>query len=167
MFESAYASQVSIACFVSLVLVAAASDVVAYRIPNVVIVMLLVLYPIFVIVTPGEVEWIYSLVIFAAVMGVGLGLYALKVFGAGDVKLLAAIMLWAGPALALPALFIGALVSGVIAVVMLSSIRFLIASALSSISRRSLGDKFLARSMPWGTGLGVSGIFVGWGLMVG
>jgi len=167
MFESAQASQVSIACFVALVLVGAVSDIVSYRIPNVVVLMILVLYPFFVVVSPTEIEWLYSLGIFAAVLVVGMVLYNFKIFGAGDAKLLAAIMLWAGPTLALPALFIGAIISGALALVMITSARFVIASALSAISRKELGDKFLAHSMPWGTGLGVSGIFTGWGLMVG
>lgn len=165
--ESAYASQVSIACFVALVLVGAASDIVAYRIPNVVVLMILVLYPFFVLVSPREVEWLYSVGIFAAVVVVGMVLFKFKIFGAGDAKLLAAIMLWAGPHLALVAFLIGAVVSGAIALVMITSARFVIASALSAISKRELGDKFLAHSMPWGTGMAFSGIFTGWGLMVG
>lgn len=167
MFESAYASQVSIACFVALVLVAAVSDVVSYKIPNVLIVMLLVLYPIYVVVSPWKVEWLSSLGIFAAVIGVGLVMFAFRMIGAGDIKLVAAILMWAGPTLALPALLVGILSSGAVALLMLSSVRFTIASALSSVSRKSLGDKFLARSMPFGMGLGVAGIFTGWGLMAG
>jgi len=167
MFESAHASQVSVACFVALVLVGAVSDIVAYRIPNVVVLMILVLYPFFVVVSPREIEWLYSLGIFAAVIAVGMVLYNFKIFGAGDAKLLAAILLWAGPTLALPALFIGAIISGVLAGVMLTNARFVIASALSAISRKELGAKFLAHHMPWGTGLGISGIFTGWGLMAG
>lgn len=167
MFESTYATQVSIACFVSLVLVAAVSDVVSYRIPNVVVVMLLVLYPIFVIVSPAEVQWLYSTGIFAAVIAVGMGLYAFRMIGAGDIKLLAAILLWAGPSLAPLALLIGIIASGLVALIMVSNLRFVLASALSSISKKSLGDKFLAKSMPWGIGLGVAGIFAGWNLMAG
>lgn len=165
--ESAYASQVSIACFVALVLIGAVSDVVSYKIPNVVIITIMALYPIYVVVSPQKVEWLYSIGIFAAVIAVGMVLYNFKIFGAGDAKLMAAIMLWAGPHLALIALLIGALVSGAIALVMITSLRFVIASALSAISKRELGDKFLAHSMPWGTGMAFSGIFTGWGLMVG
>lgn len=165
--ESAYASQVSIACFVALVLVGAVSDVVSYRIPNVVIIMILALYPFYVLVSPNEVQWLYSLGIFAVVIIAGMVLFKFRIFGAGDAKLMAAIMLWAGPHLALFAFFIGAFVSGAIAMVMITSVRFVIASALSAISRRELGDKFLAHSMPWGTGMAFSGIFTGWGLMVG
>ena len=167
MFESAYASQVSIACFVALVLVGAVSDVVSYRIPNIVVLMIFVLYPFFVLVSPQEIEWLYSLGICAAVLVVGIVLFNFKIFGAGDAKLLAVIMLWAGPKLAVPALLVGVLVSGILAIVMMTGARFIIASALSAMSRKDLGDKFLAHSMPWGTGLGFSGIITGWGLMVG
>lgn len=165
--ESAYAAQVSIACFVALVLVGAVSDIVAYRIPNVVIIMILVLYPIYVLVSPREVEWLYSLGIFAAGITVGLLMYYFKIFGAGDAKLMAAILLWAGPKMALIAFFLGALVSGLFSLIMMTNLRFVVASALTAISRRELGDKFLAHFMPWGTGLAASGIFTGWGLMVG
>ena len=92
-FESAFASQVSIACFVSLVLVAAASDIAMYRIPNIVILMIIALYPIYVIAAPGEQEWLWSLGIFALTIAIGIPLAHFKIFGGGDMKLLAVILL--------------------------------------------------------------------------
>jgi len=166
-FESAYASQVSIACFLSLVLVAAASDIVMYRIPNVVVLMILVLYPIYVIVAPGEQEWLLSSGIFVLTIAVGIPLAHFKIFGGGDMKLLAGILLWAGPALAMPALFIAMVAGGLISLLMLTNVRFVIANALTSIGRESLGKIFLAKNMPYGVGLAFGGVFVGWGLMVG
>lgn len=166
-FESAYAGQVSIACFLSLVLVAAASDIVMYRIPNVVVLMIIVLYPIYVIVAPGEQEWLWSLGIFALTIAIGIPLAHFRIFGGGDMKLLAAIMLWAGPALALPAVLLSTLSGGLMSLLMLTKVRFVIAGALTSIGRESLGKIFLARNMPYGVGLAFGGIFVGWGLMVG
>jgi prepilin peptidase CpaA len=166
-FESAFASQVSIACFVSLVLVAAASDIVMYRIPNIVILMLIALYPIYVIIAPGEQEWLWSLGIFALTIAVGIPLAHFRIFGGGDMKLLAVILLWAGPALASPALVLSVLAGGLISILMLTKVRFIIAGALTSIGRESLGKMFLAKNMPYGVGLAFGGIFVGWGLMVG
>lgn len=166
-FESAYASQVSIACFLSLVLVAAASDIVMYRIPNVVVLMILVLYPIYVIVAPGEQEWLWSLGIFALTIVVGIPLAHFKIFGGGDMKLLAGILLWAGPALALPSLFIAMVAGGLVSLLMVTNMRFVIANALTSIGRESLGKIFLAKNMPYGVGLAFGGVFVGWGLLVG
>ncbi|MCK5275702.1 MAG: prepilin peptidase [Alphaproteobacteria bacterium] len=166
-FESAFASQVSIACFVSLVLVAAASDIAMYRIPNIVILMIIALYPIYVIAAPGEQEWLWSLGIFALTIAIGIPLAHFKIFGGGDMKLLAVILLWAGPALASPALVLSVLAGGLISILMLTKVRFVIAGALASIGRESLGKMFLAKNMPYGVGLAFGGVFVGWGLMVG
>jgi prepilin peptidase CpaA len=166
-FESAYASQISIACFVSLVLVAAASDIAMYRIPNIVVLMILVLYPIYVITAPGEQEWLESLGIFALTIAVGIPLAHFNIFGGGDMKLLAAILLWAGPALAPAALLVAVFAGGLISLLMLTKVRFVIASALNSIGRESLGKMFLAKNMPYGVGLAFGGILVGWSLMAG
>jgi prepilin peptidase CpaA len=167
MFESASASQVSVACFVALVLVAAASDIVSYRIPNVVVLMMIVLYPIYVIVTPGEQEWLGSLGIFALTIAVGIPLAHFRIFGAGDMKLLAAILLWAGPVLAPLALLLSTIAGGLVAMLMLTKARFVIASAFVSIGRESLAKVFLAKNMPYGVGLAFGGIFTGWALMMG
>lgn len=167
MFESAYASQVSIACFLALVLVAAAADIVMYKIPNIVVLMIIVLFPIYVIVAPGEQEWLWSLGIFALTIAIGIPLAHFRVFGGGDMKLLAAILLWAGPALAAPALVLAAVSGGLLSAIMLTKIRFVIANACTSMGREALGKMFLAATMPYGVGLAFGGIFVGWGLLVG
>ncbi|MDH5412147.1 MAG: prepilin peptidase [Alphaproteobacteria bacterium] len=167
MFESAYASQVSIACFLALVLVAAATDVAMYRIPNIVVLMILVLYPIYVIAAPGEQPWLAAVGIFVFTIAVGIPLAHFRIFGAGDMKLLAAILLWAGPALAPLAVLFSALSGGLIAVLMLTKVRFVIAGAFTSMGKESLGKMFLAKNMPYGVGLAFGGVFVGWGLMVG
>lgn len=166
-FESILASQVSIACFVSLVLVAAASDITAYRIPNIVVLMMIVLYPIYVVVSPGEEQWLFSLGLFAVTIAIGVPLSLYGVFGAGDMKLLAAILLWAGPTLAAPALVVATMAGGLISLLMLSKMKFVIASALASIGRESLGKMLLAKNMPYGLGLAFGGIFVGWALITG
>lgn len=166
-FESILASQVSIACFVSLVLVAAASDIAMYRIPNIVVLMMIVLYPIYVVVSPGEEQWLVSLGLFAVTIAVGIPLSQYGVFGAGDMKLLAAILLWAGPALAAPALVLATVAGGLMSLLMLSKVKFIIAGALASIGRESLGKMFLAKNMPYGVGLAFGGVFVGWALISG
>lgn len=157
----------SIACFMALVLVAAASDIVMYRIPNIVVLMIIVLYPIYVLVTPGEQEWLWSLGLFALTIMVGIPLAHFRIFGGGDMKLLAGILLWAGPALAAPAVLLTMVSGGLISILMLTKVRFVIASTLSSIGRESLGKMFLAKNMPYGVGLAFGGIFVGWALMAG
>ncbi len=165
MLESVQASQVSVACFVALLLVAAASDVVTYKIPNAVVLAILLLYPVYVIVTPADTDWPWALAVFAAAIMVGMGLSAAGMFGAGDAKLLAAVLLWAGPVLALLTLFICAITGGVLAVVMLTRARFVLAGAFSSLGSQTLSNAMLARNMPYGVAITAGGLFVAWVLM--
>lgn len=162
MFESVYASQVSVACFVGLLLSAAASDILFYKIPNVIVLAILLLYPVFVLVSPMEVDWLMGLAVFAGAIVVGMVLTATRVLGAGDAKLLAAVLLWAGPTLAPLALIICALVGGLVAIIMIGPARFYIASALSSLGSQTLSNAFLAKHMPYGVAIAAGGFFVAW-----
>lgn len=165
MFESAYASQVAVACFAGLLLAAAASDVVSYKIPNAIVLAIVLLYPIFVLVTPGEVDWPMGLAVFAGAIAVGMVLSAIGKFGAGDAKLLAAVLLWAGPALSPLTVFIIAIVGGVIALVMMTPARFVVAGAFSSLGSQTLSNAFLAKTMPYGVAIAAGGLFVAWVLI--
>jgi len=165
MFESVYAGQVAIACFAALVIVGAVSDIISYKIPNVVVLSMLVLYPVYVLVTPADVNWPISLAIFAGAIVVGMILFRFGVFGAGDAKLLAGILLWSEPGMAPFTVLVTALAGGVVAVLMISPARFVIAGALSSLGQNSLSDKVLAHNMPYGVALAAGGLFVTWDLM--
>ena len=76
---------------------AAWSDFREYLIPNRIIVGLLVLYPAFVLTAPTAVDWTISVAIAAGILTVGFILFATNHMGGGDVKLLMATGLWAGP----------------------------------------------------------------------
>lgn len=162
MLESVHASQVSVACFVALLLVAAASDVVSYKIPNVVVLAILLLYPVYVIVTPAEVDWPWALAVFAGTIAIGMGLNAAGVFGAGDAKLLAAVLLWAGPVLAPLTLIISLIVGGVISAIMWTRVRFVLAGAFASLGSQTLSNAMLAKNMPYGVAIAAGGLFVAW-----
>ncbi len=165
MFESVPASQVSVACFVALLLVAAASDIVSYRIPNVVVLAILLLYPVYVVVTPSDVDWPWALAVFAAAIVVGMGLSAAGIFGAGDAKLLAAVLLWAGPVLAPLTLLICAIAGGIIAAIMMTRARFILAGAFESLGSPTLSNAMLAKNMPYGVAITAGGLFVAWVLL--
>lgn len=166
MFESILGYQVTIGMFAGLLLAAAVSDIISYTIPNKIVITILLLYPVYVLVSPFPIAWLASLAVFAGTLGVGFVLFATKVFGAGDAKLLAATMLWAGPKLAPLALLICVLCGGLLALLMLSRLRFVVAGALSSIGKDALGDAVLAKHMPYGVPIALSGIFVGWALLM-
>lgn len=74
---------------------AAASDMQRYVIPNRICLSLLALYPGYAVgLTPAEIG--IAAAIAVAVFAVGAGLFSFGIMGGGDVKLLAAMSLWAG-----------------------------------------------------------------------
>jgi prepilin peptidase CpaA len=84
-----------IATLCVLLLWAAASDMQRYIIPNRICLSLLFLYPGYALgLSASEIGIAAALA--ASVLAVGAGLFAFGIMGGGDVKLLAAVSLWAG-----------------------------------------------------------------------
>lgn len=81
---------------VSALVAAAVSDLRTYTIPNWCSVVILALYPLAALLTLNDTTMGDNIVVFLIVLGIGYGLFAVNMMGAGDVKLLAAIGLWAG-----------------------------------------------------------------------
>ena len=100
-----------------LLLAAAYSDARRYRIPNLLCVALLGLFPLFVLTASQPVAWERNLVVFGFVLAGGFFLFAKNIIGAGDIKLLASISLWAGPEFVGLFLFITAVTGGLLALV--------------------------------------------------
>jgi Flp pilus assembly protein protease CpaA len=85
-----------LAGFVTLLALAALIDLRERRIPNWLTGGVAALYPIYVLVSPIATAWAVALAVTFAVFLFGLVLFARQVIGGGDVKLIAAITLWAG-----------------------------------------------------------------------
>lgn len=86
-------------------------------------------------------------------------LFALGWLGGGDVKLWSAVMLWAGPALALPALVIGTVSGGVLAMICWLSQKLLPRFQHGPL-RRPLWLLSAERGVPYGVALSIAGWFV-------
>ncbi|MGE4351684.1 MAG: prepilin peptidase [Bdellovibrionales bacterium] len=95
---------------------AAGSDAARFRIPNSVSLGLLALFPLYALVAPVPVLWLEHLKIFAVVLIVGYILFLRNLAGAGDIKLISVIALWAGPSAYAPFLLITALAGGVLSI---------------------------------------------------
>lgn len=78
-------------------LVAALSDIKKLIISNRLCLFLAALFPLYVITAPHEVMWLHHVLIGAAVLVIGFAMFAMNFLGGGDVKMLAAASLWAGP----------------------------------------------------------------------
>lgn len=94
---------------------AAASDIAAYRIPNLSVLFILALFPAYSFLAGGAAPLLPHAVVGGAVLILGIPLYAFGFAGAGDFKLLTAAALWAGPANIVLLLMVMALSGGVLA----------------------------------------------------
>jgi len=98
---------------------AAYSDWRRFSIPNYISLILVALYPVAVFTAPFEIDWLVSLAISGGIFAIGFGLFAVGIFGGGDVKFLTALSLWAGLPVILPFLVFVALAGGVLAIVII------------------------------------------------
>ncbi|MDX1922138.1 MAG: prepilin peptidase [Alphaproteobacteria bacterium] len=78
-------------------LVAALSDIKKLIISNRLCLFLAGLFPLYVLTAPHEVMWMHHVLIAGTVFVIGFAMFAMNFLGGGDVKMLAAVSLWAGP----------------------------------------------------------------------
>jgi prepilin peptidase CpaA len=91
---------------------AAGSDIRERRIPNTLPLALIALYPGAFALGFGASPWWAGIAIAFTVFAAGALVFAFGILGGGDVKLLAAVALWAGPAWIFEALLVTALAGG-------------------------------------------------------
>lgn len=87
---------VALTIFSGLLAWAAISDFRRYIIPNQVSLGVIALYPVYVLSAPGPVYWQWALVMAGVFFIVGFVMYVMRAMGAGDAKLLPAVVLWVG-----------------------------------------------------------------------
>lgn len=113
------------ALFVALVVAAVVLDVWKLRIPNTIPVALVALFVAAGLRHPTQVSWFGHLWTAGAVFAVGAVAFRFRVLAGGDVKLLAALSLWPGPALLPFYLAAVGLIGGVLGLFLLAARRFL------------------------------------------
>ena len=150
----------TLALCMGLLLSAAFGDIKTYRIPNAYSLALLALYPFFALTAPYSVDLPGSLGVMAIVLVAGFAIYTTRSVGGGDVKLLTAVALYAGPSLILEFILITAVSGGAIALVMLNRpMRMGLAFALDHVGSRTLRDMLLTEALPYGTAIAAGGIY--------
>lgn len=133
--------------------IAAINDARKYRIPNLACLALIVLFPFWGLTAPTPIPWLEHLVVFALTLFVGYGLYARKWAGAGDIKLLAAISLWAGPAFWGVFFFVTATTGGLLSLVIgiVTLVRLRLAGSKDKTTLRKT-------PIPYGVAIAVGGL---------
>lgn len=143
--------------------VAALWDLRTYRIPNLLSALLALGFVPAALLAPGSVDWALHLAAGAGVFLLGALTFALRWMGAGDVKLGAAVALWAGPMM--PELLLGmALVGGGLALVLLVVRRVLagvLLLALPHPERIALPRVLICgEGVPFGIAIAGAGLYV-------
>ncbi len=171
-------TQAILLVFTALLVIAAVCDWRRFLIPNWISLAILALYPPFVLssvfLSPPAmpVPWLASLGVAAIVFVVLAGLFALNKLGGGDVKLISALSLWAGPGLIAGFLIITSLAGGLLSLVTLARSRLSKSRGLTSdgaapgSENRENGDeegagaKALALPIPYGVAIACGGFFI-------
>lgn len=150
--------------FAGLLIWAAYGDVKSYTIPNKLTLAVLLLYIPFVFASGGSIDWTGGLMVGAIVLVAGFVLFALGAVGGGDIKLLAAVSVWAGPAYIFDFLIVTGIAGGVLALIMMGSARFGFAMALDKLGFHT-GSKVLSGAeLPYGLSIAAGGLVVAWRL---
>jgi prepilin peptidase CpaA len=161
MFPNPMFDQFLMLCFFALVALAALSDIKSFRIPNRISLALLALYPLHVVFSPLHIDWLMAVSAGSLVFVAGFTLFLCGMVGGGDVKLLAAVSLWAGWTLVLPLLVIMGLVGGVMAVTALA-IQYARRYRASGIAGVIVPDATIAASkLPYGVAIAAGGFYAG------
>lgn len=152
-------SALCLGCLVGLLVIGALIDIDCRRLPNWLTASVAALYGLFVVMSPIAVDWMTAFVVAGLVFALGFACFAMQLMGGGDVKLMAALALWAGSDHIALFLFVTSLAGGGLAILMLVLRRWerspllVFLSPLSSlISPRSLGPAVPAGNPSAGSG---------------
>lgn len=164
---SAATAEFSILAFAGILVLAAASDWRSLTIPNRYSLALVALFPSYTIAMGGDVDWLAHLWCAGAAFGVGFVLFALRLCGGGDVKLFAAVVLWAGPPLLAPMIFVTGVSGGFMAVVLWTHHRYQRAGVPMNFLFVQSEEGFGKQPMPYAVAIAAGGLFVALQLLLG
>jgi prepilin peptidase CpaA len=162
------------ASFLSLLIAGALTDLSERRIPNCVTAAVVLLYPLHVLASPAPVPWLPALGVAALVFAIGFTVFACGWIGGGDVKLIAAVSLWAGQEHIVLFMIATSLAGGVLALAALSWQRLLLGplglhlEALGLFGGRPAGgggEPAAPATLPYGVAIAAGGILVALQLM--
>ena len=150
--------QFIVICFFVAVAWAAVGDLRSFRIPNRLVLLVIGFYPAHFLASPQPVDWVAGLICGAVVFFLGFFAFSRGLIGGGDVKLLSAVALWAGPKLIFPVMLLTMASGGILAGM------FLVHAFVQS--RSQLGGNVLARKamlsapVPYGIAIAIGAAYL-------
>jgi prepilin peptidase CpaA len=147
-----------VALFVGFAGVAAWCDLSTLRIPNRLSLAIVLLFPAHLAASGSVTEAVPAMAVAAAVFLGGWALFSFRLIGGGDVKLAAAVALWAGPPLVGQFLMLTLLLGGGLALLMIGGARHVVAYACDVVGAFTIRDVLLGRSIPYGVAIAGAGV---------
>ena len=138
--------------------IAAYKDVVSYRIPNTLSFLLAALYPIYVFSAATPVDWLGGLLVASIMLLFGFLLFASRLMGGGDVKLMTAVALWAGPAAIAEFIVVMGVSGAVLAIVLMTPVRKGLAAAFEKAGNTVAEQAVRQKTLPYGVAISVGGL---------
>ena len=146
---------------------AAVSDAFWFRIPNAVPIAIVALYPIYLLSGGNGLETAHwALLIAAGAFLAGFVLFARGAMGGGDVKLLSALALWAGPQYFPSLVLVIAITGGILSLAILATVRNPYLALATLHVRAALGLPVAptsakgGRTIPYGIAIAVGGLLL-------
>lgn len=146
--------------FIGLLAWAVVCDFTSLRIPNRLPFAVALLFAAHAAANPGAVDWLGGLVVAAAVFVATTLLFHFRLMGGGDVKLAAAISLWAGPQGILVFLLATSLVGGLLCLIAISPFRFMFEGAFVALGGRKTVQGIARGVVPYGIAIAAGGLTV-------
>lgn len=142
------------------VLWAALTDLRRFEIPNECSITLIALYPLYLVVSPDPVNVVGGIVTAVAVFALTFTIYLFGRLGGGDVKLMTALALWAGPTYIIDFIVIMTLSGALLSFIYLTKAKFAVALALDDSGETEARDNVLSAALPYGVAIASGGIAV-------
>lgn len=158
--------QFVVVSYLGLVSWAAMSDALEFEIPDAASLMIAALYPVHLLASPVAVDWKGALLVAVAIFVLGFICFVRRYWGGGDVKLLTAAALWAGPEFVLPLVLTMGLTGGLLAGVIWARHRLLRVRAAGGAPQGMLADAEPPR-LPYGVAIATGAGLVGLRLLAG
>lgn len=159
-FLDVYIYHLCLAALIILVYWAAFSDFAYFTIPNRLSIAVAGLYPSYVLSAPITTDWQGGLLCAAILFGVGFLMFIFRLAGGGDVKLLSAVGLWAGPELVGPFLIVTAMAGGMISLAAIVRIQWTQPRPAAGTPFTAWLSPILEERIPYGAAIAVGALYV-------
>jgi prepilin peptidase CpaA len=153
-------AEAALAIYIFPLVLAGVSDFRTLRIPNYLTAALALAFPLAVLLAGEKVDWLSHLEAGLIVFAGAAILFALRVMGGGDVKLLAATALWAGLGQVIPLLVLVALIGGVFAMAVLALRHPFVQTTILATLRRLPAFAQARMPIPYGIPIAVAGLLM-------